>query len=304
MHRLKKSHFARLSKSLVNAVILFSLVTLPGHLALANGQSGAWRLKAIKVFNTMNRHAVITSERYDQNGGSVEIQVNGNAHNFCPGGIEKMRFTWRFERAAVEVANGSAVNASMDAGLLTRSAPCTGATIAGYSYVTINGSSGGSSSLRPEENRLVDGERFYTRGDGVRVWAAEGQRNGIGSVGVRTHRFYVEQPFAFFTIDIHTRAGGMLRYVYLYQGSGGVAGNSGGGLAVEYDVDRRGGDYRNFDLPQPRPELCHNACANDPNCRAYTYVKPGVQSAGARCWLKSSVPAGGRSGCCISGVKR
>lgn len=75
-------------------------------------------------------------------------------------------------------------------------------------------------------------------------------------------------------------------------------------LTVEDNTDRGGADYKNFDLPQPRFELCRDACANDQKCRAYTFVRAGVQSANARCWLKAGVPAGAHSNCCISGVKR
>ena len=82
-------------------------------------------------------------------------------------------------------------------------------------------------------------------------------------------------------------------------GSGGGVSN----ISIEYDTDRPGADYQDYDLPQPGYELCRDACAGDANCRAYTYVKPGVQGLKARCWLKSSVPAGGPSNCCISGVK-
>ncbi|MGZ5437092.1 MAG: PAN domain-containing protein [Pyrinomonadaceae bacterium] len=79
-----------------------------------------------------------------------------------------------------------------------------------------------------------------------------------------------------------------------------AAGNS---LTVEDGVDRPGFDYRNFDLPQANSELCRDACANDSNCLAYTFVRPGIQGPRAKCWLKSKVPPAGQSSCCISGVK-
>ena len=80
-------------------------------------------------------------------------------------------------------------------------------------------------------------------------------------------------------------------------------GYGGGGMSAENNIDRHGQDYKNFDLPRPGSELCSNACANDPSCKAYTYVKPGVQGPNARCWLKSGVPPGTPSSCCVSGVK-
>ena len=76
-----------------------------------------------------------------------------------------------------------------------------------------------------------------------------------------------------------------------------------GGGRFEMNTDRGGYDYRNFDLPQPRPEICREACMREGQCRAFTYVTPGVQAAGARCWLKMDVPQPAPSDCCISGVK-
>ena len=73
---------------------------------------------------------------------------------------------------------------------------------------------------------------------------------------------------------------------------------------IEANRDRPGMDYRNFDLSEARPEVCQTACESDPKCKAYTYVKPGVQGRHARCWLKSGVPKVVINDCCISGVKK
>ena len=70
-----------------------------------------------------------------------------------------------------------------------------------------------------------------------------------------------------------------------------------------YDTDRPGADYKNFDLGQANPALCQASCAGEAQCQAWTYVKPGVQGATARCWLKNSVPAMTANTCCVSGVK-
>lgn len=74
---------------------------------------------------------------------------------------------------------------------------------------------------------------------------------------------------------------------------------------MEWNVDRMGLDYRNFDLPRADPGLCEEECAADPKCKAWTYVKPNTtQGPRPRCWLKHSVPAPRESDCCVSGVKR
>jgi hypothetical protein len=74
--------------------------------------------------------------------------------------------------------------------------------------------------------------------------------------------------------------------------------------SFEPDTDRMGGDYTSVTLPaQSVPRDCQALCAADGNrCKAWTYVKAGVQAANPRCWLKNSVPAGKPSNCCSSGV--
>ncbi len=73
--------------------------------------------------------------------------------------------------------------------------------------------------------------------------------------------------------------------------------------ALETNTDRPGMDYSNFDLASANPSLCEQACNADPNCRAFTYVKPGYQGSNARCWLKNDIPTATPNNCCDSGVK-
>jgi len=61
-------------------------------------------------------------------------------------------------------------------------------------------------------------------------------------------------------------------------------------LTVESDINRSGLDYSDFDLATANPDLCLAACAKSSQCRAYTYIKPGVQGPYAHCWLKQGVP--------------
>jgi 1-phosphatidylinositol phosphodiesterase len=71
----------------------------------------------------------------------------------------------------------------------------------------------------------------------------------------------------------------------------------------ELDVDRPGSDLQSLDLPEPRAELCREACLLEPRCQAFTYVNQGVPGPSARCRLKTSAPPPTPSNCCISGVK-
>ncbi|NLV26593.1 MAG: hypothetical protein GXY48_05440 [Methanomicrobiales archaeon] len=72
---------------------------------------------------------------------------------------------------------------------------------------------------------------------------------------------------------------------------------------MEINTDRMGMDYKNFELKNPNPCECRDVCYNDSECLAYTYVKPGVQSRNARCWLKNDVPDPVTDKNCISGLK-
>jgi hypothetical protein len=73
---------------------------------------------------------------------------------------------------------------------------------------------------------------------------------------------------------------------------------------MERNIDRAGQDYKDFDLVSPEPMLCASACMGEAKCKAWTYVKPGVQGDSARCWLKNRVPDSSPNDCCVSGVKK
>jgi diacylglycerol O-acyltransferase / trehalose O-mycolyltransferase len=73
--------------------------------------------------------------------------------------------------------------------------------------------------------------------------------------------------------------------------------------AMEFDTDRPGQDIDDFDLRVPDPAICDLACRQDPNCKAWTYVKPAtVQGPEARCWLKDGIPDAVPNTCCVSGI--
>jgi hypothetical protein len=77
------------------------------------------------------------------------------------------------------------------------------------------------------------------------------------------------------------------------------------GPGMEDDTDRTGADYRRFALSGRTPEACQRACKEDAaTCRAWTYVRPGVQGSQAICYLKKEMPAATANTCCISGIER
>jgi hypothetical protein len=75
--------------------------------------------------------------------------------------------------------------------------------------------------------------------------------------------------------------------------------------AIEFGVDRYGGDYRQLETATDGTgKSCQAACENDARCRAWTYVRPGYVGASAVCYLKNRITRPIRKPCCISGVVR
>jgi len=75
--------------------------------------------------------------------------------------------------------------------------------------------------------------------------------------------------------------------------------------APEDQTDRTGGDYSGFDILDADPDKCSHACVLDPQCRAFTYARPGFVNgprSPAHCFLKSSVMSPVKKACCISGT--
>jgi hypothetical protein len=77
------------------------------------------------------------------------------------------------------------------------------------------------------------------------------------------------------------------------------------GELIEYDIDRAGGDYRTIELsPDPTGKSCAAICTGEPQCRAWTYMRPGYFGPTAVCFLKDRVTSPQHRPCCISGVVR
>jgi len=72
--------------------------------------------------------------------------------------------------------------------------------------------------------------------------------------------------------------------------------------SMERNTDRPGSDYAHFDLSQPDPQLCQQKCQDETDCKAWTYVKPGITGSKAHCWLKSAVPDAVPNPDCTSGI--
>ncbi|MDM0109239.1 PAN domain-containing protein [Variovorax sp. J22R24] len=72
-------------------------------------------------------------------------------------------------------------------------------------------------------------------------------------------------------------------------------------LAVD-GTNLPGSDYTNFEAPSAF--VCRTSCGGESRCQAYTFVKPGIQGANGRCWLKHTEPKIVKSPCCDSAPRR
>jgi PAN domain len=75
---------------------------------------------------------------------------------------------------------------------------------------------------------------------------------------------------------------------------------------VKFNSDRIGQDYKSFQTNSM--ESCLRVCANEGQCKSFTYVPPGAQpgtfNAQGICWLKNGVPIPtNNSGGIISGSR-
>jgi hypothetical protein len=76
---------------------------------------------------------------------------------------------------------------------------------------------------------------------------------------------------------------------------------------VEFNSDMIGQDYKNFQTNSM--ESCLRVCANEGQCKSFTYVPPGAQpgtfNAQGICWVKNGIPrASNNPGGIISGVRQ
>jgi len=75
---------------------------------------------------------------------------------------------------------------------------------------------------------------------------------------------------------------------------------------LQANTDRPGSDLPNMPIHLPAnatPAMCQQQCADNTQCRAWTFVNAGLQGPQANCWLKSTAPIQQASTCCTSGIK-
>ena len=72
-------------------------------------------------------------------------------------------------------------------------------------------------------------------------------------------------------------------------------------LRPEGAINRPGSDFKNFNANGWGQ--CQAVCEQDEICHSWTYVRPGVQAASGRCWLKNVVARPVADTNTVSGVK-
>ncbi len=72
-------------------------------------------------------------------------------------------------------------------------------------------------------------------------------------------------------------------------------------LRPENNTNRPGSDLRSLSAADYR--TCESACAQEEQCWAWTWVRPGVQGPGGNCWLKHGAAHPVADANCVSGVK-
>lgn len=111
-------------------------------------------------------------------------------------------------------------------------------------------------------------------------YAETGDRSNYFCGGMTVPEYWEDQDVTFFYKDI-TCPGGLSDRWWLTNDL----------ECLEKDIDRLGSDYKLIDkLIVNKPELCAQACVDDPACAAFTFV-PGNGQTKPRCYLKNSTPS-------------
>ena len=82
-----------------------------------------------------------------------------------------------------------------------------------------------------------------------------------------------------------------------------IATTSGVRRGLETNTNRAGSDYYSFATNQVSPAMCQAACAQQPQCQAWTYTPPPPFGPNAICSLKNAIPARSTATGMVSGVK-
>jgi hypothetical protein len=73
--------------------------------------------------------------------------------------------------------------------------------------------------------------------------------------------------------------------------------------SYQKNFDMPGSDYRSFETTKGADAECSVACSNDASCKAWTWVRPGIQAPKGKCWLKNGRPSPMTAAYLVCGAK-
>ncbi|HEX8266312.1 MAG TPA: hypothetical protein VF596_12980 [Pyrinomonadaceae bacterium] len=233
MNRAENGYNILRLKNFKITAMLFSLIVLSGHFAFVSGQSSGdvWTFKEVRVFRKMDgRYGNVVREQFNINGGSVDIILSGNISNFCPGGTETLRFNWKFPDNISRLNRGGGFGVSLEAGQIGRSGTCQSA-MAARSYLSLGECCYALFTDKDKEYSLLESGRIYSAYPPRAVPNDEfnGKPVGFAKVVVDDRVPQAEKTVAVFIIDIAVPTdpgGGTVKYVYIYERSGGTSVNT------------------------------------------------------------------------------
>lgn len=261
------------------------LISLAMSVSNANAQ-GKFVLE--KVFIVSEDRARPASWARDGNGYDVEFRVRYNSDR-CVGNY---RVKFVFDRDFQTLRDGEIFRIGVRK--IFGTPPCghkwTRASVLGANSFPLPNHPDVPARYQSNGNISVVQEGY------VNMW----DTNPVEATAVLEAKLKRDVPYTKISLVVGSSGGyHSLHLIYRYSAAGGAHSANN----WEQGIDRMGQDFRNFDQAQPDPGICQAACANDPRCRAWTWVRPGHQGPHSRCWLKHGVPVARRSDCCVSGVR-
>ncbi|MCF6292003.1 MAG: PAN domain-containing protein [Robiginitomaculum sp.] len=73
---------------------------------------------------------------------------------------------------------------------------------------------------------------------------------------------------------------------------------------LEQNTERSGATYQQVSVGQAGANACWSRCAADPQCKAWTWQRPGIAGTQGMCSLKTAVTPARYSPCCVSGISK
>jgi len=83
-----------------------------------------------------------------------------------------------------------------------------------------------------------------------------------------------------------------------------LAGSAVHAQMLEQNIERAGATYQRISIGHSGANACWSRCAADPQCKAWTWQRPGIAGTQGMCSLKTAVTPARYSPCCVSGISK